>query len=380
MRSFKILNRLGSFRNISVAGSLLSPLVDNRLVPYPWIMMFVVTRRCNARCQMCSIWQEKDSPFLSLEQIEGIFTRNDFSFVRSLAITGGEPTLRSDLPQIFELNLRHMQGLEHVLMATSGLNTRRTLEYTAEMMELLSKIENKIYRFDVQISLDGIGAVHDQVRGISGFFNQVQESLDGLKTLQQKCPKLALRFSSVMMPQNLPHVETLDEFARKNEIPIFYSPVVIAGTYYNNLHGAENLSLYGSSTQGAAMKFFEKLSREEETSVRYYYKDMVGMVQGKPRSRRCMMGFYGFVLEHDGNIYPCVNCERVSFGNLLTDSFDDIWFHGNSDEVRKQLRSSCCPTCPSMCFTAPINAGETIDYAWRRRIKPHLSDDSPIKP
>ena len=96
MKSFTILNNAGSLQTIQAAGSLLSPIVDNRLVPYPWIMLFVVTRRCNSRCQMCSIWQEKDSSYLSLEQINQILTSSDFSFVRSLILTGGEPTLLNE--------------------------------------------------------------------------------------------------------------------------------------------------------------------------------------------------------------------------------------------------------------------------------------------
>jgi len=84
------------------------------------------------------------------------------------------------------------------------------------------------------------------------------------------------------------------------------------------------------------------------------------MVQGQPRRRRCMMGFYGFVLEHDGSVYPCVNCEGTSFGNLLTTSFEQLWFGGIAEQARRQLRTSCCPTCTSMCYVQPTSATEII--------------------
>ena len=106
MRRVAFAKGFSALNNISAAASVLSPLIDNRFVPYPYLLTFVVTRRCNSRCQMCSIWKEKDSPLLSLEQIERIFRQNDFSFIRSVTLTGGEPTLRSDLVQICQTVLQ----------------------------------------------------------------------------------------------------------------------------------------------------------------------------------------------------------------------------------------------------------------------------------
>ncbi len=369
MKQFKSINRLGSLKNISVAGSLLTPIINNRFVPYPYVMIWVVTRRCNARCQMCNIWQEKDSPFLSPDQIESIYSTNDFSFVRSLTITGGEPTLRNDLPELFSLALRYMPNLEHFALATSALNTRRTIEYVGEMLRHLEAQKSNIYRFDVQISLDGVGAVHDEVRGIEGFFDNVQKTIAGLRDYQLHYKNLNLKLSSVLMPQNIPHVQELRTFARENQLPIFYSPVLLSGEYYNNLHGLINLKFTHEENQEEAYQFFRDLGEEDQTVYRYYYQDMAEMIQGNPRARTCMMGYFGFVLEHNANVYPCVNCEHVSFGNLLMHSFDEVWFRGTSDEVRKELRASCCPTCTSMCFPPPANASEVVDLAVRKLIK-----------
>jgi len=368
MKPFKALNKLGSLRNISTAGSILAPILDNRMVPYPYMMIWVITRRCNAKCQMCTIWQEKKSPYLSLEQAGHILSKDDYSFVRSLTLTGGEPTLRADLPDLFDLALDNMPNLEHVLLATSGLNTNRTIKYVEAMLENLSTRENKVYRFDVQVSLDGVDEVHDLIRGIDGFFGQVQATIRGLQALQPRFPKLNLRLSSVLMPHNVPFADNLARFAKESALPIHYSPVVIAGEYYNNMDGVNTLRFSEDDRRGMAVNFFENLSEEDNTSLRFYYKDMVNMIQGEDRGRRCMMGFYGFVLEHTGDIYPCVNCERVSFGNVLHKSFDQVWFGDGSDNVREQLRASCCPKCTSMCFPPPVNLIEVTKLAVRKRL------------
>jgi radical SAM protein with 4Fe4S-binding SPASM domain len=314
---------------------------------------------------MCLIWKEKDSPFLSLDAVERIFSQNDFSFLRSITLTGGEPTLRADLPELFAIVLKAAPAAEHVLLATSGLNTRRTIEYVTRALETMESRHPRVRRFDVQISLDGIGEVHDTVRGIPGFFGKVQDSLAGLREVQKRFPRLNLLLSCVLMPYNLPHVASLREFAQRESLTIRYSPVVISETYYNNLHGVGSLNLPGAAVS-PAREFFEQLGREDPTSVRFYYQDMAGMVQGKRRARRCMMGFFGFVLEHDGQVYPCVNCEGASFGSLLSEPFEKIWFGDGAEAARGRLRASCCPTCTSMCYTQPVNALELLEVKRRR--------------
>jgi MoaA/NifB/PqqE/SkfB family radical SAM enzyme len=378
MRRSSFLSTFHSLRAAGAVSSVLAPIVDNRFVPYPFLMTFVVTRRCNSRCQMCSIWQEKDSSFLSLEQIEYIFSQNDFSCVRILALTGGEPTLRSDLPQLLEIVLERTPNLEHVQLATSGLNTRRTVEFVTRMLGTLAAGSSRVRHFEVQISLDGIGEVHDAVRGVPGCFRHVQDTLAQLRALQDRFPRLNLRLSSVVIPDNLSHIDALHNFARQWRLPIHYSPIVLSGEYYNNLHKRSDLE-FSNGYRAAARGLFERLGEEEETSLRFYYQDMAQMIQGYPRSRRCMMGWYGFVLEHDGSVYPCINCEKAGFGNLLTDSFESVWFGKQADSARRQLRASCCPTCTSVCYPQPVNALEVIKtswWRWQRRVKSQLDGNS----
>lgn len=66
------------------------------------IFLFV-TGRCNAKCAMCFYAQEMDKkqPDLTFDEIKKISeTVGQFN---RLWISGGEPTLREDLPEILEL-------------------------------------------------------------------------------------------------------------------------------------------------------------------------------------------------------------------------------------------------------------------------------------
>ncbi len=366
MIALNFFQRLPSFSLTSAVGSAITPWVNEHRLPRPYLMTFVVTRRCNSRCRMCNIWRQKDLPELSLDQIRTIFAPG-FPFVRGLTLTGGEPTLRADLPEIFALADTACPQLEHVTLATSGLNPTRVLKHVSAILERAAQRSRPLKGFVAQVSLDGIGHEHDQVRGIEGFFDRVQETLHGLRQLQRRHPLLQTRLSSVTLPQNLPDVPHLRSFAEERGLPIHFSPVVISGAYYENVGDDDALSLRHDQRR-SAKRLYESLSAEESSALRFYYRDMANMLSGRPRSRTCMMGFYGFVLEHDGSVYPCVNCETRSFGNLPRQSFDEVWFGDQATEARRRLRTNCCPGCTSMCYPAPVNILELAKATWRTRL------------
>ena len=368
IKKLTLLNKLGSLRQVIAVGALLTPIIGKRFIPYPYMMTLVVTHRCDSRCQMCSIWKEKQSPFLSLEQIERILSRNNFSFIRSVTLSGGEPTLRADLPQLFEIILEHLPNLEHVLLATNGFNTHRIVEQVNCMLETLDTRDNRVRGFGVQISLDGIDQVHDTVRGIHDSFQKVKATLAQLRALQTRFSRLNLRLHCTLMSSNLPYIDSLGEFAKQQNLEISYSPVIFSHEYHNNLHKMEDLSL-SDDDRVVAQRFFEQLGQEDKTIFRFHYRDVAQMLQDNPRRQRCMMGFYGFVLEHDGNVYPCVNYEKTGFGNLLTDSFKDVWFGALANDARRQIRSESCSTCPAPCYPNPVNFFQVAQVAWQQLIE-----------
>jgi len=83
--------------------------IAHRFGPLPareWL--FPVTYRCNARCVMCNIWQSEGTGELSIEEWDGILGDRLFAGIESVSLTGGEPTLRQDLPELTELLFSHL--------------------------------------------------------------------------------------------------------------------------------------------------------------------------------------------------------------------------------------------------------------------------------
>ncbi len=353
-------DKLPTLGAVVTAAGVAAPYITPERHGRPFTMILVVTRRCNSRCKMCSIWQEKNSPMLSLDEYRHMF-REPLPSIRSLVLTGGEPTLRSDLPQIWEIARPALPRLEYGLLATSGLNVQRTLDQVTVILAQIEANPGSLKRFEVQVSLDGIDETHDHIRGIDGFFARVTRTLDGLATLQQRYPMLRTRLSSVVMPDNIEQVERIHAFARERGLSIHFSPVVLTGTYFNNLQDTEVLGFVpGSQKSQQAHAAFHELSAEDQSSLRFYYDDVAQMLDGDSRSRTCLMGFFGCVVEHTGEVYPCPIWEYESFGNLLEQSFDTIWFSEQARNARYNLRKTSCPTCTSMCYPHAVGLSEVV--------------------
>lgn len=83
-----------------------------------------VTDRCNFRCQYCMPleglqWLPKGD-ILSYEEITEVVRQLAPLGLRRLRITGGEPTIRPQLPELVR-QLREVQGIEDVALSTNGV-------------------------------------------------------------------------------------------------------------------------------------------------------------------------------------------------------------------------------------------------------------------
>lgn len=133
----------------------------------PYSGQIELTIRCNAKCPFCSFHSLPESITggeMNTEQIITLIDNIVELGVNALTFTGGEPTLRRDLPDII-----YHTGVNHDLI--NGIATNGFL-----MPKLLK--ENKLKGLDyILTSIDyPTAAQHDQVRGIK-VFNKVEEMI-----------------------------------------------------------------------------------------------------------------------------------------------------------------------------------------------------------
>lgn len=147
----------------------------------PLHLTYFVTGRCNARCAHCFY---RDSPNtepeqeLTLDEIDR-FT-SQLGPLLWLALTGGEPFLRHDMPQIVETFYRHVRP-RHVTVSTNGLLTDRI---TADVDRMAASCPDSF--FHINVSLDAPGAEHDELRGLQGSVPRILATAAAVRGIGQR--------------------------------------------------------------------------------------------------------------------------------------------------------------------------------------------------
>lgn len=109
----------------------------------PVYVQYYITARCNLSCKQCNIiYANADTREASLDEIATIARNLGKIGVGIVLLTGGEPFIRKDLPDI--IKLFSAQGI-HVRIQTNGL---------ASQEQLKAAVENGAR--DISISLDSL--------------------------------------------------------------------------------------------------------------------------------------------------------------------------------------------------------------------------------
>jgi glycosyltransferase involved in cell wall biosynthesis/MoaA/NifB/PqqE/SkfB family radical SAM enzyme len=160
--------------------SLLQPSAVGYLILY-------LTHRCNARCGHCFDYPQraaidKDQE-LGLDEIRRLAA--SAGPLGHLSLTGGEPLLRDDLPEVFAA--WYASGVRSISLSTNGGYPEKLASAIPAMLAAAPAA-----RLIVTLSVDALGARHDELRGCPGLFARVEESLSRLQSLRLQWPQLRL--------------------------------------------------------------------------------------------------------------------------------------------------------------------------------------------
>ena len=127
---------------------------------------------------------------------------------REIWLSGGEPTLREELPTILALFYRR-NGVRSVNFPANGLLPDKLVRAVESTLDACPDL-----RINLNMALDGIGPTHDAIRGVPGNFDRALESLERLQALRRREPRLRLHVNSVVCRANLEEMVPLGEMIR----------------------------------------------------------------------------------------------------------------------------------------------------------------------
>ena len=157
---------------------------------YPFSVVVSISFRCNSKCRTCDVWR-KPNDDMTVEEWDKVFAnlgRTPFY----ITFTGGEPFLRKDLDEMVISAYRHCRP-SVITIPTNGLLTDRIVERVDRICR-----ECPTSQIGINLSLDGIGEEHDDIRGVPGNWEKSMATWTKLKELQKSRPNLVLTVHTVV--------------------------------------------------------------------------------------------------------------------------------------------------------------------------------------
>lgn len=314
----------------------------------PSVIVLNVDYRCDARCVMCSNWKRGSEHELTVDEYDQMFQDPVYKDVENVNISGGEPTLRKDLPQIVAIVHQHIPKLKKIGISSTGINV-----YAHKILEEIARYCQKHnLALGIRISLDGVGKMHDEIRRIPNAFDKAMKTIHHLKALENDLD-FSLGLSSTFSEHNYHECNKLHGFTSSMNIDTVYAPALVSGESYNNESTQEDVPV---PPEGMAFlrRFYEKriiegslLNGNTFFYTKYIqYLDEDGNIQ---RNMPCPFADQGLVIEPDGDLKYCLN--SASIGNAIKKSSSEVYYNQDNLKERSKFTSTICRECLLPCFT-----------------------------
>jgi MoaA/NifB/PqqE/SkfB family radical SAM enzyme len=323
-----------------------------------------VTYHCNSRCEMCKIWEMKPKNEMEYKEWRRAMTDPIFRSIERLTIAGGEPVLHPDLVKLISLFIKSMPRLQFLVLVTNGFLPKKTVSITKSIAKLTEK---KGINFTVSISLDGVGAINDDTRGIPGAFEKTSSTILALRKLQERY-NFWLNVAAVVYRKNIRHLKELKEWCQEINIPLDYQLIGFHETYVQNIKEKNKLD-FRKADEVFLFSLLEELSKSSfQRDLRawfrsYYWKDMLALYQGGNRTTPCPFVFDTFVIDSLGDVYYCLSERRI--GNFRKGkTISEIYYDSQNLAFRKNLTKTACLKCNSACNVASAIAKDFKRFVW----------------
>jgi len=308
----------------------------------PYRMDLAITYRCNNDCPHCYNARLRSYPELDTKSWKKIIDRLWDLNIPHLIFTGGEPTLRDDLPVL----IQYAENLGQI----TGLNTNaRRLAEKGFIKELVASGLDHI-----QITVESHDPnIHDEMVNKKGAWKQ---TIDGLKNALDS--SLFVMTNTTMLKNNHLNIGATLDFLIDLGVPtiglnaLIYSgrgKDVGTGLSEDELKPLLDLAKEKTNQSGTKLIWY--------TPTLYCHFNPLEMGLG---IKGCTAALYNMCVEPDGGVIPCQSYYH-QLGNLLKDPWKSIWDHDLALELRQ--RKYVPDECQSCSLLEECGAGCPLAYA-----------------
>jgi len=344
----------------------------------PVYLVYFITDACNAKCKHCLLadgahpgWEEPSMAYrkqeLSLEEIDKISASMGKGSLMFLLPTGGEPFLRKDIGEIVKIFHKNT-GVRNVGIPTNGSTTTRTVSIVKDLCESCPDLD-----LHIDVSLDGVGALHDEIRVFPGLFKRSIETYKALREVEKHYENFSVQVETTVSKHNEDVLIENYEWFRKNLDVDTVFTLLTRGSPKEPLAKFFDVEKYQA--------YADHMEREYKSGSLsgYDHFPFADVINAKRIVRHnliariartneyqipCYAGNLGGAMFANGDVYPCELLIDRKLGNLREAGYDfrKIWFSPQADATRKFIRESKC-FCTYECFL-------TINILFNPRMMP----------
>lgn len=355
-------------RYISQTPKVFAAISLEGAVPPPMCVQLEITNRCTTRCEMCDRWKwPKSNREMSTLDIKALLTEWAQMGVRSLVLSGGEPTAHEDFVDI--LAHAHRSRLR-VGVLTNGI--WRDQEGVAGAIAQ--------YADWARVSMDGSNEeVYRNVRkpmgGYTAGVREIEEALQALRTAKKEHnSKCRIAIAYTIQKGNIDDVRQMVRWAEQcKALDKEPGPVVV----FKLAHGTNGFLAdeYELRKFSGDVLSDQRLIEHERVDLRYVKEfldkmSLENVASGQPltgyyksQSYTCFTPYLFSLVDAFGDTYVCCHlyddngrdgsAERDNnvLGNVLKKGFRDVWQSEKYQNARLLLRKidvekmAPCGTC-----------------------------------
>jgi MoaA/NifB/PqqE/SkfB family radical SAM enzyme len=290
----------------------------------------IITYRCNAKCNMCNVWhhpsdQSEEIDLQTIEKLPDMFFTN---------VTGGEPFIRKDLPDIIGILKKKTQ---RIVISSNGYFTKRIISLFEKYPDI-----------GIRISVEGLPKTNDAIRGIPDGFDRTLRTLLVLREMNIK----DIGFAMTIQERNAPDLVYLYHLACA--LGYEFATASLHNSHY--FHKLDNCIQNVDAVTNDIQKLVDlmlKSKRPKEWFRAYYNHGLIHFIRGNPRLLPCEMGRDGFFLDPFGDVLACNGMnEKMPMGNLRHQEWHKIWSSRQAADVRQAV-GRCKKNCWMVGSAAP---------------------------
>jgi ferredoxin-NADP reductase/MoaA/NifB/PqqE/SkfB family radical SAM enzyme len=302
--------------------------------PRPLLLTYSVTAACRSLCRTCNIGRtylknpELAKQDLSLAEIEQIF--KSLGSVYFFNISGGEPFMRMDLAEIVRLAAIYLKpSIIHI--PTNALAPRAIEKTTGRILDYMDQFLPASVPLSIKPSIDGIGDMHDYVRGVQGNFAKLEETIDRLLAVRSRNPRLHVDLGTVISNFNLHHLDVIENWVHARGIESYRHEIAEQRVEFHNIGDpiTPSPAVYEQLTRQFADKIVRNIknkafvTRALEAVRVAYYQVAIQILKQRRQVTSCYGGLSNIHLNYNGDIWPCciLGAEK-NLGNVRDWNYD----------------------------------------------------------